>query len=40
MSTETGYETFLSYISLDHEHVERVAEELKARNCSSFIGRW
>src|SRR5438128_2474491 len=40
MSDEKKYDVFLSYNSLDHALVERVAGELQTRKCSSFIDRW
>lgn len=40
MTDDQQYDVFLSYNSLDHVHVERVAKELQARNCTSFIDRW
>ena len=40
MGAETSYDVFLSYNSLDHEYVERIAKELKSRGCTSFIDRW
>ncbi len=40
MSDEKKYDVFLSYNSLDHALVERVAKELQARLCSSFNDRW
>lgn len=33
------YDVFLSYNSLDHADVERVANDLKTRNCSAFVDR-
>ena len=40
MTDKQKYDVFLSYNSLDHVYVERVAKELKARHCESFIDRW
>jgi hypothetical protein len=40
MGIESTYHVFLSYNSLDREHVLRVAKELKARKCSSFLDQW
>ena len=37
---EKKYDVFLSYNSLDHVLVERVANALKERGCSSFVDRW
>ncbi len=40
MSNENKYDVFLSYNSLDHLHVERIANALRERGCSPFVDRW
>lgn len=40
MPTPSAYDAFLSYNSLDHVVVERVAKELGARQCKCFVDRW
>jgi hypothetical protein len=39
MTSNPAYDAFLSYNSLDHAIVERVAQELGDRQCNSFIDR-
>jgi formylglycine-generating enzyme required for sulfatase activity len=38
-SDKNQYDVFLSYNSLDFAHIDRVANELKARNCSVYLDR-
>jgi len=42
MTTQPAYDAFLSYNSLDHGVVERIAKELgtPTRNCKCFVDRW
>lgn len=40
MTAKQTYDAFLSYNSLDHAIVERVANELGTRQCRCFVDRW
>ncbi len=40
MTTPPVHDAFLSYNSLDHAIVERVAKELATRQCKCFVDRW
>ena len=40
MAGDPLYDVFLSYNSLDHVQVERVANALKSRQRSAFVDRW